>query len=124
MIGILLRMLITALGIWLASAVVPGVGAASTGALLWAAIALGLINAFIRPLLVVLTFPLTVLSLGLFLLLLNAAMLNLAGWFVDGFEVQGFWSSIFGAIVVSLISGLCSNFIGTKGRYEVLIVQR
>ena len=124
MIGILLRTLITALGIWLASAVVPGVGAASTGALLWAAIALGLINAFIRPLLVVLTFPLTVLSLGLFLLLLNAAMLNLAGWFVDGFQVQGFWSSIFGAIVVSLISGLCSNFIGTKGRYEVLIVQR
>ena len=124
MLGVILRTLITGLGIWLATYLVPGVSAASAGALIWAAIALGLINAFVRPVLVLLTLPFTILTLGLFLLLLNAAMLNLAGWFVDGFEVVGFWSAVFGAIMVSLVSGLCSNFIGPKGRYEVLVVGR
>ena len=124
MLGVILRTLITALGIWLATYLVPGVSATSTGALLWAAIALGLINAFVRPVLVLLTLPFTILTLGLFLLLLNAAMLNLAGWFVDGFEVVGFWSSVFGALVVSVFSGLCSNFIGPRGAYEVLVVRR
>ena len=124
MLGIILRTLITALGIWLATYLVPGVTAASTGALIWAAIALGLINAFVRPVLVLLTLPFTILTLGLFLLLLNAAMLNLAGWFVEGFEVTGFWSSVFGAIVISLVSGVRSSFIGPKGRYEVLVIRR
>jgi putative membrane protein len=124
MMGIILRTLITGLGIWLAAYVVPGVSATSTEALIWAAIALGLINAFVRPVLVLLTLPFTILTLGLFLLILNAGMLNLAGWFVDGFEVVGFWSAVFGAIVVSLVSGLCSNFIGSRGRYEVLVVKR
>ncbi len=124
MLGIVLRTLITGLGIWLATYLVPGVSAASTGALIWAAIALGLINAFVRPVLVLLTLPFTILTLGLFLLLLNAAMLNLAGWFVEGFDVVGFWGSVFGAIVVSLASGLCSHFIGPKGRYEVMVIRR
>ena len=122
--GIVLRTLIIGLGIWLAAYLVPGVHAKSAGALLWAAIALGLINAFVRPVLVLLTLPFTILTLGLFLLLLNAAMLNLAGWFVDGFEVEGFWSAVFGAIVVSLVSGLCSRFIGPRGNYEVLVIRR
>ena len=124
MIGIILRTLIIALGIWLAAYFVPGVSAASNTALIWAAIALGLINAFVRPILVVLTIPLTILTLGLFLIFLNAAMLNLAGWFVDGFEVSGFWSAIFGAIIISVVSGVCSRFIGPKGRYEVLVITR
>jgi putative membrane protein len=124
MLGIILRTLIIGLGIWLAAYMVPGVSATSTEALIWAAIALGLINAFVRPVLVLLTLPFTILTLGLFLLILNAGMLNLAGWFVDGFDVVGFWSAVFGAIVVSLVSGLCSNFIGGKGRYEVLVVSR
>ena len=100
------------------------VSATSTEALVWAAAALGLINAFVRPVLVLLTLPLTIVTLALFLLILNAGMLNLAGWFVDGFEVVGFWSAVFGAIVVSLVSGLCSNFIGPEGSYEVMVVQR
>ncbi|MEH6592430.1 MAG: phage holin family protein [Halioglobus sp.] len=124
MLGFILRTLITGLGIWLAAYLVPGVSATSTGALIWAAIALGLINAFVRPVLVLLTLPFTILTLGLFLLILNAGMLNLAGWFVDGFEVVGFGNAVFGAVVVSLVSGLCSNFIGAKGRYEVLVIRR
>jgi putative membrane protein len=124
MLGLILRTLITGLGIWLAAYLVPGVSATTTESLIWAAIALGLINAFVRPMLVLLTLPLTILTLGVFLLLLNAAMLNLAGWFVDGFEVVGFWSAVFGAIVISLVSGLCSNFIGPRGSYEMLVVRR
>jgi putative membrane protein len=124
MLGILLRMLVTGLGIWLATYLVPGVSATSTSALIWAAIALGLINAIVRPVLVLLTLPLTILTLGLFLLLLNAAMLNLAGWFVDGFEVVGFWGSVFGALVISIVSGLCSQFIGPRGQYEVMVIRR
>ena len=124
MLGLILRTLITGLGIWLAAYLVPGVSATSTEALIWAAIALGLINAFVRPVLALLTLPFTILTLGLFLLLLNAAMLNLADWFVDGFRVDGFWSAVFGAIVVSLVSGLCSKFIGPRGRYEVFVARR
>ena len=124
MLGVILRTLITGLGIWLAAYIVPGVSATSTEALIWAAIALGLINAFVRPVLVLLTLPFTIVTLGLFLLLLNAGMLNLAGWFVDGFEVVGFWCAVFGAVIISLISGLGSNFIGHKGRYDVLVVRR
>lgn len=122
--GLILRTLITGLGIWLAAYLVPGVTAHSTGALIWAAIALGLINAFVRPILLFLTLPFTILTLGLFLLILNAGMLNLAGWFVEGFDVVGFWSAVFGAIVVSLVSGLCSHFIGPRGRYEVMVIRR
>ncbi len=124
MLGIILRTLITGLGIWLATYIVPGVSASSAGALIWAAIALGLINAFVRPVLLLLTLPFTILTLGLFLLVLNAGMLNLAGWFVDGFEVVGFWSAVFGALVVSLFSGLCAQFIGSRGRYELMVIRR
>lgn len=124
MIGILLRTAIIGLGIWVAALLLPGISTADTASLIWAAITLGLINAFVRPILVILTLPVTVLTLGLFLLILNAAMLNLAGWFVDGFEVFGFWNALFGAIVVSLISGLCSHLIGPSGRYELMIVRR
>ena len=124
MLGMILRTVIIGFGIWLTAYLVPGVSANSTEALIWAAIALGLINAFERPLLVLLTLPFTLLTLGLFLLILNAGMLNLASWFVDGFEVVGFWSAVFGAIVISIASGLCSSFIGPRGRYEVLVARR
>ena len=69
---------------------VADVSTTSTAALIWAAVALGLINAFVRPVLVLLTIPFTILTPGLFLLVLNGRMLNLAGWFVDGFDVVGF----------------------------------
>ena len=122
--GIIVRLLINVVGIWLATAIVPGIATATSGALIWAAICLGLVNAFIRPLIVVMTFPLTMLSLGLFLLIINAGMLNLAAWFVDGFEVQGFFSSVFGAIVVSLVSWAGSAFINERGGVEVLVVEK
>lgn len=124
MTGIILRVGINALGLWLAMTLVPGITAATNGALIWAAISLGLVNAFVRPLVVLLTLPFTLVTLGLFLLFVNAAMLNLAAWFVDGFDVVGVFDAVFGAIIVGMISWAGSAFIGENGRYRVLVVQR
>ncbi len=122
--GVVLRLLLNMLGLWLASVIISGISTASTGALVWAAISLGLVNAFVRPILVFFTFPITLLTLGLFLLIVNAAMLNLAAWFVDGFVVEGFFDSVFGAIIVGLISWAGSAFIGDDGKYVLLVERR
>ena len=119
--GIIVRTLIIAVGIWVAGKLVPGIQVESAGSLVFAAIALGLINALVRPLIVLLTLPFTLLTLGLFLLVVNAAMLQLADWLVSGFSVDGFFSAVFGSIVVSLVSWAASSFIGPKGRYEVMV---
>ena len=116
---IIVHILIIALGIWAADRLVDGIHIASAGALVFAALALGLINAVIRPLIVLLTLPLTVLTLGLFLLVVNAAMLQLADWFVSGFSVDGFFGAVFGSIVVSVVSWAASVMVGEKGRYQV-----
>ena len=85
---------------------------------------LGIVNAVVRPLLVILTLPITVLTLGLFLLVINAAMLGLVAWMFDNFTIAGFWSALFGAIVVSVTGWLASYFIGPRGRVEIIVVQR
>ena len=89
-----------------------------------AALLLGLVNAIIRPLVLLLTLPITIVTLGLFLFVINAAMFGLVAAMLDGFSVSGFWSAVFGAIVVSITSILASWFIGPKGRYEILVVRR
>ena len=124
MAGFILRVLVNVLGLWLATSLIDGITASSNGALIWAAISLGLVNAFVRPLVVLLTLPVTLVTLGLFLLFVNAAMLNLAAWFVNGFEVVGVIDALIGAIIVSVISWAASAFIGENGRYRVLVVER
>jgi putative membrane protein len=122
--GFVVRVLIVAVGLWVASKVVPGVTISDAWSLLWAALILGLVNAVVRPVVIVMTLPLTVLTLGLFLLVINAAMLSLVAWLLDGMTVDGFWSAFFGAIVVSLVSWLASAFIGGRGRVERIRVER
>ena len=124
MAGLVVRTLIIALGIWLASALIPGVEVEGAGTVLIAALLLGLVNALVRPLLVILTFPITILTLGLFLLVIHAGMFQLVAWMLSGFEVSGFFSALFGALIVSLNSTLASWYIGPDGRYEVLIIER
>ncbi len=104
LLGILIIWVLTAVGLLLVTAIVPGIRARSAGDLLWAALILGLINAFIRPLLWVLTWPLTVLSFGLFALLINAFMIQLTAEIVPGFEVRDFASAVLGAIVMVLLA--------------------
>ena len=124
MAGIVLRTLIIMLGLYLASALIPGVHIAGTGSMIIAAVLLCLVNAIVRPIAFVLTLPLTVVTLGLFLFVLNAAMFGLVAAMLDGFVVAGFWSAVFGAIIVSITSTVASWYIGPSGRYEVFVVRR
>ena len=122
--GIILRTLIIMLGLFLASALIPGVEISGTGSFILAAALLGLVNAFVRPVAFLLTFPLTIVTLGLFLFVLNAAMFGLVASILDNFVVAGFWSAIFGAIVVSITSTIASWYIGPSGHYEVFVIRR
>ncbi|WAC58813.1 phage holin family protein [Brevundimonas sp. SL130] len=112
MIRFIIQAVVTMVGLWLAAQVVPGVGFTSTGSLIAAAVILGLINAVVRPIMVVLTFPITVVTLGLFLLVVNAAMIGLTAVFLDGFAVQGLWAGVGAAIVTGVVSWIAGAFIG------------
>jgi len=122
--GIVLRTLITMLGLYMASALIPGVQITGTGSFILASILLGLVNGFVRPIAFLLTLPLTVVTLGLFLFVLNAAMFGLVAAMLDNFVVAGFWAAMFGAVIVSITSTIASWYIGPDGRYEVFVVRR
>jgi putative membrane protein len=122
--GIVIRTLIYMLGLFLASRLLPGVSIAGTGSFILAALLLGLANAFIRPLMFILTLPLTIVTLGLFVFVLNAAMFGLVAALLDNFQVAGFWSALFGAIIVSITSTVASWTIGPDGKYEVFVIRR
>lgn len=122
--GIILRTLITLLGLFLASSIVPGVSIEGTGTFVLAALLLGLVNALVRPVAFVMTLPLTIVTLGLFLFVLNAAMFGLVAVILDEFTVSGFWAAVFGAIIVSISSTVASWFVGPSGRYEIFVVRR
>ena len=122
--GFLIRVLIVAAGLWAASKLVPGVEITDGWSLLWAALVLGIMNAIVRPVVIILTLPLTILTLGLFLLVINAAMLSMVAWMLDGVTVAGFWSAFFGAIVISITGWLGSWFIGGHGRVEAITYER
>ncbi len=122
--GFLIRISIVALGLWLAAEIVPGIEITGAWTLLGAALLLGLVNAVIRPLLILLTLPITVLTLGLFLLVINAGTLALVAWAFDDFTIAGFWPAVLGAIVVGLTGWLASYFIGPRGRVEVIYARR
>ena len=112
MLRFIVQFLVTAAGLWLASRLVPGVAFTDTTTLLLAAVALGIVNAIVRPILVVLTFPITVVTLGLVLLVVNAAMIGLTAMFLGGFVVDGLWAGIGAAIVTGVVSWLAGAFIG------------
>lgn len=121
--GIIVRLLLNVIGLWVATALIDGIHADTDADLIWAAVALGLVNALIRPIVILLTLPVTLLTLGLFLLVINAGMLNLAAWFVDGFAVVGLIDAIMGAIIVTVIGWVGSAFVGESGRVERVDVE-
>jgi putative membrane protein len=115
MIGIILRAVISALGLWVATRWVDGLRIDDAMTLLLAGALLGIVNGFVRPLAIILTFPITLVTLGLFLLVVNAGMLSLVAWVLPGFFVAGFWSAFWGALIVSLTGWVGSWFIGPRG---------
>jgi putative membrane protein len=122
--GFILRMLITAGGLALAAWIVPGIAFTGPLPLIIAALLLGFVNAFVRPFLVLITLPLTIITLGLFLLVINALMFSLVAWILPGFSVSGFSAALFGWLIVTFVSWFASAFIGPRGRYEVIVVER
>jgi len=125
--GFLIRAVVVGIGLWLASAF-GFVQYQTPLALIGAALLLGVINAFVRPVLIILTLPITLLTLGLFLLVINGLMIELVSWFLSpNFTVAGFWPAFFAAIVVSLTSWVMSGWIGSgqqKGRIDVITMRQ
>lgn len=115
-LGLLVTWLLSAVALFVAAQVVPGVNIASFNVALVGAAVLGLVNALVRPLVTVLTLPVTLLTLGLFLLVVNGAMVGLAAWLVDGFTVNGLFPGIGLAVVVTLVSGVLSWLLGPVKR--------
>lgn len=116
MLRFILQAVVTGLGLWLAAYLVPGVDFLSTGSLIAAAVLLGLVNAIVRPVLVFITFPLTVITFGLFLLVVNAATIGLVAMFLGGFAVDGLWAGIGAAIVTGLVSWIAGSSVPDERR--------
>ena len=121
--GIVLRTAINALGLAVAAFLVPGVAIRGPGTLLVAALLMGLVNALLRPVVVLVTLPITIVTFGLFLLVVNAALFGLVAALLDGFAVDGFFAALLGWLIVSAIGVLSSWTIGPDGRSEILIIE-
>lgn len=107
----LLHWAITALSLWVASRVFRGISFADTSSLVISALLLGFANAIVKPLLIVLTLPLTLLTFGLFLLVINALMMLLVSALVRGFKVSGFWTAFFASIFIAVLSWVIGAFV-------------
>jgi len=120
--GFVLRALISALGLWLATRWVSGIRIDNAGTLVLAGLLLGVVNAIVRPVLVILTLPITILSLGFFLLIVNTAMVALVAAMLPGFHIDGgFWSAFATALIVWITGWLGSWLIGPRGKIDVRV---
>jgi len=122
--GILLRWLILTAAITAAAYVIDGVRVSGFSAAFLAAALLGLRNALFRPILLIITLPINILTLGLFTFLINALLLKMTSAVIPGFEVTGFWPSVLGALVISFVSWLLSAFVGDRGRVDYIDLKK
>lgn len=122
--GIVFRWVVNALGLLLVSYLFEGIKVAGVGWAFIAAIFLGVFNALIRPVVLLLTLPINLLTLGLFTLVVNGLMLWLVGSLLAGFQVEGFWSAVGGGLVMSVISLVANGLVNDQGRWEVIEMRR
>ena len=120
MAGFILRALIASLGLWAATEMLDGLSIDKPSTLILAGLLLGIVNAIVRPFALLLSLPALLFTLGLFLLVVNAAMLGLVALMLRGFHIDGFWTAVGGSLIVSVVSWVGSWFIGPKGRVEVI----
>ena len=121
MTAFLIRWMVTTVAVFVAAKLVHGIHCASTGALLGASLLLGIINAFVRPVLLLLSLPFIIVTMGLFIFVVNALLLLLVSWLIPAFGVDGFWSAFFGAIVIGIVSWALSSFFRTSdGRIHAI----
>jgi len=118
--GILLRWLILTFSIITTSYLIDGIQVSGFLSAFFAAAILGILNAFFRPILLILTLPVNILSLGLFTFVINAAMLMMVSGIISGFKVYGFWSAVFGSLLISLVSWLLTSFISERGTVQYI----
>ena len=116
--GFLIRWLILTVAIIVASYLLEGIHISGFFSAFFAAAALGILNALFRPVLILLTLPINILTLGLFTFIINALMLKMASGVIPGFEVYGFWTAVFGSLIISVVSWLLNTFISDRGRVE------
>ena len=122
--GLVIRWVTTAAALWLTSLIVKGIQIDGLSSLFFAAVVLGIFNAVLRPLVMVITFPINLVTLGFFTLVINGAMLKLTAEVVRGVSVHGFWSAVGGALMLSFFSFLINLFISDTGRIEYLYIER
>ena len=122
--GLLVRWLILTLAILTAAYLLAGIEVSGFFAAFFAAALLGILNAFLRPVLLLLTLPLNLLSLGLFTFVINALLLKMASGAIPGFVVHGFWTAVFGSLIISVVSWLLGSFINEQGRVEYIELHR
>ena len=118
--GLIIRFVITGVAVFLASHIIPGIRVDTVGAGIAAALVLALLNAIVRPVLYVLSLPFIVLTLGLFVIIINAVLLQFVDWLIDGFEVLGFWAGFWGALVISVVSSILNLVVSEQGQWEVV----
>lgn len=116
--GFLVRVLVNAATIALAASLIPGIRLDGAWPALLAGVVLGLINGLVRPVLIVLTLPITLLTLGFFLLVLNALCLSATAWLVPGFDIDGFVPAFLGALLISVVSWILTAFVSDRGKLE------
>ena len=116
--GVLLRWLILTASVLAASMALDGIRVDGLLPAFFAAATLGILNAFFRPLLILLTLPVNILTLGLFTFIINALMLQIVSTVIPGFTVHGFWTAVLGALIISVVSGILNTFIGGRGKVE------
>lgn len=124
MLGLGIRWLILTAAITVASYLMDGIEVAGFFSALGAAAILGVLNAFFRPILIILTLPINLLTLGLFTFVINALLLMMASGVISGFHVHGFWTAVFGSLVISLVSWILSSFVNSRGRVEYIDMER
>ena len=122
--GILIRWLILTVAILSAAYLLDGMEVRGFISAFFAAAVLGILNAVLRPVLIILTLPLNIFSLGLFTFVINAFLLKMASGVIPGFEVHGFWPALFGSLIISLVSWLLSSWINDRGRVEVIDLKK
>jgi putative membrane protein len=122
--GILIRWLTTTAAIVATAYLLDGIQVSGFFSAVFAAAVLGILNAFFRPIALLLTLPINILSLGLFTFIINALMLKMASGLIPGFGVYGFWTAIFGSLLISVISWLLNSFVSEKGSLSSINLKR
>ena len=119
--GFVLRFLVTGIAVLVASQIIPGIWIDSLASGIAGVLVLAILNALVRPVLYLLSAPFIVVTLGLFMLAINGFLLGMVSYVVEGFHVEGFWPAMWGAVIISFVSGIMNLFISERGQVEVAV---